>query len=79
MAYEKLPSATQQWLSSVEKIINEWDWKSQQMAEARGELKTCERLADALEAHAALSAGGLRQDEQLLGQFKQQVERSRRS
>ena len=76
MTYEKLPQQTQQWLTSVEKIINEWDWKSQQMAEARGELVTCSRLADSLDAQCTLSADGLRQDEQLLGQFKVQVERS---
>ena len=27
MTYEQLPSATQEYLSKLEHIINEWEWK----------------------------------------------------
>ena len=74
MEFEKLPAQTKEWLEKTEKIINEWDWRAQQMPEARGELRLCERLADVLEHTAEAAADSVRRDEGRLATLKGQVE-----
>ena len=74
MNFEQLPAPAREWLTKLETIINEWEWKSGQLPEVRDPLAKCDRLSTALEQQAELSADGMRQDEALLAAFKQQVE-----